>query len=133
MQFAIDNEAGTMGLYEQAVRLSSSKKVKAFFADLVEQLSKRVDTLERIRRENITEMILEPITDFYADEYPLKLEMNENDDRVVCESAIIVEETRMKFFRYGAQKLEFLIEVADAFERMADENQENIDSLRSFL
>ena len=63
LTFSIELERGAAEFYEQCAKHSQS-------ADLLQALArgnrKRSATLERVRRENVTEMILEPIADLDA-------------------------------------------------------------------
>ncbi len=131
MKFALDLETKSLGFYESALNLITGEEIKGSFLSLKEGCLNRIKTLERIRRENVTEMILEPIKGLDSNSYTLQLEMPDPpSDETMCTSAIAVEETRKQFYEKGSVKIEFLIEAATAFDRLADENQDNIDLLR---
>ncbi|MHA1909490.1 MAG: hypothetical protein ACW98Y_19485 [Candidatus Thorarchaeota archaeon] len=131
MKFALNLETQTMGFYENASKLVNGAERKQVFISLKDGCAKRIKTLERIRRENVTEMILEPIKGLDSDSYSLKLEIPESpDDDTITELAKTIEETRKHFYEKGSLKIDFLIEAATAFDRLADENQDNIDTLQ---
>ena len=116
----------------------SSKTSDAGLVGLLEKLesrsTKRNKILERVRRENVTEMILESITDLDSDSYSMKTDLPENPDiKSLIGIFIGVEENRFKFFEQGSTKIGFLIEAADTFERLADENQDNVETLKKML
>jgi hypothetical protein len=131
MKFALELEAQTLGFYENASELVSVDERKQIFLALKDGCAKRIKTLERIRRENVTEMILEPIKGLDNELYTLNLDISESlDDASITASAKAIEETRKHFYEKGSLKIEFLIEAATAFDRLADENQDNIDTLQ---
>ena len=84
-------------------------------------------TLERVRRENVTEMILEPILDFDSESYSVDTEISEgvNDD-ILRTLATNIETTLLEFYTAAATKIDFLIEAAYAFELLAEKNEETI-------
>lgn len=131
MKFAMELESIAAEFYKSA----SSKTTDAGLGSLLEKLSsrstKRSKILERVRRENVTEMILEPIAGLDSDSYDLETE--NPDSKSLLEICIRVEEKRFKFFVEGSTKIGFLIEAADTFERLADENQDNIETLKKKL
>jgi len=134
MKFALELESSTLTFYEEAITKLSEDDLNAIFETLKESCSKRIKTLERIRRENVTEMILEPITGLNNDEYSLELGIDTSaTNETLCQSAIKLEEMRRRFYEKGSVKIDFLIEAATAFDRLASENQDNIDVLRMNL
>ncbi|MHA2426297.1 MAG: hypothetical protein ACXAEF_16025 [Candidatus Thorarchaeota archaeon] len=131
MKFALELESKSLDFYEGALKLISTDELKSTFQTLKESCTSRISTLERIRRENVTEMILEPIKGLDSGSYVLELDISDSsNDETLSTSAISIEETRKHFYEKGSLKIEFLIEAATAFDRLADENQDNIDLIR---
>ncbi|MGY5875293.1 MAG: hypothetical protein RTU30_06075 [Candidatus Thorarchaeota archaeon] len=134
MKFALQLEEDSHSFYESAIIGVSNDEIKTTFNSLMQRSEKRRELLERVRRENVTEMILEPISGLEISDYSIvTLCQSDLDDTKRCELAISIEVKRHRFYEDAGGKIEFLIEAADAFERLADENEENIDSLRNFL
>ncbi|MDF1540105.1 MAG: hypothetical protein P1Q69_14515 [Candidatus Thorarchaeota archaeon] len=134
MKFALELETEALGYYERALEKVVGDELKSLLTSLRERCSKRILTLERIRRENVTEMILEPIKGFESDSYSFDLDVPQSEnDGLLCETAIAIEELRNRFYEKGSVKIEFLIEAATAFDRLADENHDNMASLRLAL
>ena len=134
MKFAMELESIATEFYKSA----SSKTTDADLGSLLEKLgirsTKRNKILERVRRENVTEMILEPIEGLNSDSYNLEIDIPENsDDKSLIGICIGAEEKRFKFFVESSTKIGFLIEAADTFERLADENQDNVEILKKKL
>ncbi len=116
--------------YESVLQLELSEDIEPVFQKIHQRCLKRVKLLERVRRENVTEMILEPIEDFQSDSYVISESITDRDDtKKICETSSLVEGKRHAFFERASQKIEFLIEAAESFERFSEENQENSDHL----
>ena len=134
MKFALQLEVDSHTFYKSAIDGVTDDEIKTAFDLLMQRTTKRRDLLERVRRENVTEMILEPISGLEIGEYVVVTDCHSDiDERERCELAIANEEKKHKFYVDAGGKIEFLIEAADAFERLADENEENTESLKKFL
>lgn len=127
IKFALDIETKISNFYQTASDLTKDEKLGSIFADLVVRGQKRTKTLERVRRENVTEMILEPILEFDSDSYSIVTEISEgiNDDNLRVLSTNI-ESTLLEFYTTAATKIDFLIEAAYAFELLAEKSEETI-------
>ncbi|MHA1481191.1 MAG: hypothetical protein ACTSQZ_07200 [Candidatus Thorarchaeota archaeon] len=134
MKFAMELESIAAEFYKFASSKASDADLVNLLEKLVNRSTKRNKILERVRRENVTEMILEPITGLDSDSYNLKTNIPENpDDKSLLGICIGTEEKRFKFFSEGSAKIGFLIEAADTFERLADENQDNVETLKKMF
>jgi len=93
---------------------------------------KRIKTLERIRRENVTEMILEPIIGLNSETYKPETTSSEgSDDNTVKRVAVIIEKNLNEFYNQAAVKIDFLSEVAYLFELLAEANEATLQRLSS--
>jgi hypothetical protein len=102
------------------------------YQDLYKRGQKRVKTLERVRRENVTEMILEPIIGLDSDNYQLITEIPSSvEQKEVKELAIDIEKGLLEFYTHAAAKIDFLIEVAYSFELLSEANEEALQRLSS--
>ncbi|GAF90289.1 unnamed protein product, partial [marine sediment metagenome] len=84
--------------------------------------------LKRVRHENTTEMILEPIKDFNSNDYLLE----ERDQQVYSEENIVqtmkdIETVIRDFYFIAAEKVNFITEVSSFLEKLAEKHQENIE------
>lgn len=78
---------------------------------------KHIQTLQRTRRENVTEMMLEPIHDFYR--APFVIETTDPGERpadAVLADARRLEETAAAFYASAMEKIRSLPEVARALK-----------------
>jgi rubrerythrin len=64
LNFAEELESQDQGFYEAAARNPAAGALAAPFSALALEAGKNVKTVQRVRRENVTEMILEPVKDF---------------------------------------------------------------------
>lgn len=127
IKFALDIETKTGNFYQTASDIVKDADLVSIFTDLVVRGQKRMKTLERVRRENVTEMILEPIIGFDSDSYSIITEISENvNDDILRTLASNIETTLREFYATAAIKIDFLIEAAYAFELLAEKNEETI-------
>ena len=64
LNFAEELESQDRQFYSAAVSNPACAGYKELFSQLEAEAARNVTTVQRIRRENVTEMILEPVTDF---------------------------------------------------------------------
>ncbi|MFX1561918.1 MAG: hypothetical protein ACFFDP_01235 [Promethearchaeota archaeon] len=134
LKFALDLEAIAAAFYESAMGIATSQELKGLFESLLLRGQKRIDLLLRVRRENTTEMILEPISGLDGDQYHPKTEIPVGTgDAALAKLAESLEQKIHAFYKGAAEKISFLSEPAEIFERLADENAENAKRLQAVL
>jgi rubrerythrin len=132
LKFALDIETEASEFYRSASGLLVSQNLAAMFHELTNRGEKRVKTLERVRRENMTEMILEPIIGLDSDAYTFISKIPESaDDEALRQIAARIETALQKYYSTAAKKIEFLSEAAYAFEILAEKNAEIKNRLSS--
>ena len=125
MKFALEVENEVTSFYESASENVKDQNLSGLFSNLSSRGQKRVKTLERVRRENVTEMILEPIIGLNSDTYKPDTTIPEgSDDNTVQKIAAEIEKNLHAFYNQAAAKIEFLSEVAYSFELLAEANEE---------
>ena len=125
MKFALEVETEVSRFYQSAQGLAKDKDLARVFGSLASRGEKRIKTIERIRRENVTEMILEPIVGLDSDAYQPTISIPEDaDDSILTNIAREVEKKLNSFYNDAAAKLEFLSEVAYSFEILAEANDD---------
>ena len=133
MKFAMDLESDALEFYKTCCEATQDTKLIGIFEGIISVVEKRMNILERVRRENVTEMILEPIKDLESNVFLLEPVAKQNlSDILLIELAVKNEKKRQEFFETASEKIDFLIEAADAFERFAEKNQRNVDLLSSY-
>lgn len=125
LKSAMDFESKVIAFYESTVDATKNPDLSNLFLTLLQRGQKRIQTLKRIRRENTTEMILEPITGFDSETYDPEISIPaEADERTIQEIAITIEMKLRDFYTAASIKISFLSEVVYAFEQLADENND---------
>ncbi len=127
LSFAIELEQQAMRFYKQ----SAQGDFTDLFAELEKGSRKRVERLERARREGVAEMILEPITGLKSEDFSIELDPNATP-QVLLKQAQALEQTCARFYQEASSKLP-IREVVRLLQRLANENQQRLEALSKFL
>jgi rubrerythrin len=134
LKFALDIETEVSSFYESAIGVATDPDLEKLLESLFNRGLKRIKTLMRVRRENVTEMILEPIAGLDSEVHkPVTVIPEGADDGVVRETAAALETKLHEFYMHAAAKIDFLSEAAYAFELLADANSEAVQSMRAAI
>ncbi len=120
----------SLSFYEAALPAAGNAELKGLLQSLADDAHKDLAAMEQARRENVTEMILEPITGLVREKYEIDVKKPAGDDEIV-ESAIRLEERDQKFFRDALAKVP-LPEVARLFRRVAQRKEKNLSKIGVF-
>ena len=132
MKFALEIEGKVTEFYKEVGGHAKDASLVGLLGDLVTRGEKRVKTLERVRRENVTEMILEQIEGLDSDTFEIEIAVSKGvDDSAIKTSVSAVENTLLKFYTEAARKLDFLPEAEYAFELLAEKNEDAIKQLQA--
>ncbi|MHA2079765.1 MAG: hypothetical protein ACW99H_01305 [Candidatus Thorarchaeota archaeon] len=132
MKFALEVENEVASFYKSAKRVVKDQDLANLFDSLASRGQKRIKTIERVRRENVTEMILEQIVGLDSDSYKPDTTIPEGcDDNTVQKIAVDTEKNLYEFYTQAAVKIDFLSEVAYSFELLAEANENAIQRLSS--
>ena len=130
IKFALEIEVKVSDFYKEVNKLAKNDALVKLLGDLVTRTQKRINTLERVRRENVTEMILEPIEGLDSDSFTIETsESGDIDDATIKTLASTIETTLQRFYTIAAKKIDFLPEVEYAFELLAEKNESTIKQL----
>ncbi len=130
LKFALETEKEVNRFYESVINLVKDKNKITLYQDLLKRGEKRLKTLERVRRENVTEMILEPITGLDSENYKFETEIPKDaPEKEIQELAMKIEKGLLEFYIRAAEKIDFLVEAAYSFELLAEANENAIRSL----
>ena len=117
--------------YRGLIPKAKNPALKQVLQDLAGEEKKNQSLMERTRRENVTEMILEPITGLHQEEYEVDLRgMAQKDDSDLVRVSLILEERARRFFSDASAKIP-LPEVARTFRRLCQKKEENVAKLQS--
>lgn len=122
LRFAIELESRSAEFYQKAASLAKHSLAEGVFLALAEVKRKRKELLERSRRENINEMLLEPISGLKGSNYLVETELSSQMGYYdALRLAIELEEKSRRFYVDAAGRVN-LLEVTRVFEKLAEEN-----------
>lgn len=128
LSFALEFEEGITNFFAAAAEKSSDDAAEVF-ADLAKAGNKRLKSLERTRRENVAEMILEPIMGFRSEDYPCDTKVAKDAAvTALVKQALAVEKTAVAYYQMASQKVT-VPEVARILNKMAEQHAEQRETL----
>jgi rubrerythrin len=131
MGFAAEITGQTGEIYKTLAQKAKGLTLREVLQVLSVEEGKSQSLMERTRRENVTEMILEPIAGLRQEDYGITLKVvDPMEDADLLRAALILEEREKKFFNDVSVKVP-LPEVARIFRKMVQKKQENLAKLQS--
>jgi rubrerythrin len=131
MGFAGEVVGQRENVYKALVEKAKNPALKETLYSLLNEADKNQSLMEQTRRENVTEMILEPIAGLNQEDYQTDLKTADAvADGDLLKTALLLEERERKFFSNASTKLP-LPEVARIFRKIAQKKERNLDHLRS--
>jgi len=130
LRFAMQLESQAAVFYEAAARGDLADS----FQEMARISRKRLNRLERARREGVAEMILESIEGLDSSSYQVNLTAD-TDTGQRLQQAVALEETTSLFYQDAAAKMP-IQEIVRLFQQLADENtqrQEELAGLQASL
>ena len=120
LTFAEEIETQDSDFYSGAVNNPECAELKSLIEPFIKECKKNIIIVQRTRRENVTEMILEPIQDFVRAPFLIKEKdaqgMNEAE---VLETIKIIEQRSVDYYTTSSKKMKSLPEVATALKLLA--------------
>jgi rubrerythrin len=130
LKFALETESNVGKFYSSLSSMAFSETLTKISASFAVRSQNRITTLERIRRENTTEMILEPIVGLDSEKYTPSTRVPEGANEATIKGiAQDIERKLYDFYGIAAKKIEFLSEAAYAFELLAEKNEDALKQL----
>jgi rubrerythrin len=130
LNFAEELELQDLGFYKTLVDNPACAEHKAMFEGFAATIDKNVKIVQRTRRENVTEMILEPIKDFirapFCEECVGIDKMNAAE---ALDAARRLEDRAVRYYTEAAVKIKALPEVARALKLLGRKHSAHIAKL----
>jgi len=130
LNFAEELESQDRQFYEAVAGNPACSDHKQMFEQFAANAKKNVATVQRTRRENVTEMILEPIKGFARAPY---CEVCQAAPGMTLEDALAaakrLEDRAVRYYTEAALKIKALPEVARALKLIAKKHNVHRDSL----
>ena len=126
--------AGMVKEAEEAYKVLAEKAKDGTLKEVLETFSieegKNHVLMVKTRRENVTEMILEPVSGLYREDYGIDLQdLGSGEDTDLLRAALALEERGKRFFQEASAKVP-LPEVARIFRKVAERKEENLKRLQ---
>ena len=130
LNFAEELELQDEEFYTAAAGNPACADHKALFEQFAADAGKNVKNIQRTRRENVTEMILEPIKDFvrapFCEECEGAAMMSASE---VLEAARTLEDRAERYYTEAAAKIKALPEVARALKTVGKKHTAHLRKL----
>lgn len=131
MGFASEMIGSALDIYKIAIGKAIDPNLKETLQALLKEEEKNYSLMEQTRRENVTEMILEPITGLRQEDYEMDVKLSDHTKDVdLLKVALALEEKEKKFFIDSSAKVP-LPEVARIFRRITQRKEKNLTQLKS--
>ncbi len=131
LNFAEEIETQNRDFYTAAAQNSESAECHDLFAQFVRDAQKNIKNVQRARRENVTEMILEQIRDFTRDSF---CESYEGTDAMSAQQAIgtalKLEDRAVRYYGEAAKKLKAMSEVSRTLKMLAKKHIKYYNKLK---
>jgi rubrerythrin len=131
MGFAAEMAREVGETYQSLSEKARDPVLRSTLKELAAEAAKNHSLMEKTRRENVTEMILEPIAGLNQEDYEVDLKgLSQIDDTDLLKIALLLEERGNRFFRDASAKVP-LPEVARIFRKVGQKKEENLTKLQS--
>ena len=122
LTFALDLEGDITDFFTAAAETAGTGEGTEMFESMARAGKKRLRGLERARRENVAEMILEPITDFQSQDYPCRAQVSTGAGLAdLVKQSLELETTATAYYTRASEKVS-VPEVARILKKMAEQH-----------
>jgi len=131
LSFAEQIETQDRDFYTAAAANGACADFREMFEQFARDAAKNIKNIQRTRRENVTEMILEQIRDFTRDAFVESSEgANTMDAAQALATARRLEERAERYYRAAADKLKALSEVARTLKLVGKKHRAHLAKLQ---
>ncbi|MCX8117899.1 MAG: hypothetical protein N3G78_08225 [Desulfobacterota bacterium] len=128
--FAAEMVQASRDTYEVLVEKAKTSSIREALQSLLAEARKNLSLMEQTRRENVTEMILEPVAGLERKDYEIEVEaFGGSEDRHLLEVALSLEERERRFFWEASEKVP-IPEVSRLFKKIAKTKEASIEAPR---
>ena len=130
LTFAESIEEENKAYYQKAIAALPDGDVKSFLEGVVKEKEKHVKQIQRVRRENVAEMILEPIKDLTRQAFLVEAGgLPVADPEEVVKTAVKIEDRNLRYYTEAARKIKSLPEVATALKQLSKKQKSLLGKL----
>jgi len=131
MGFAAEMIQQTETIYKTIIQEAKDPALKEALQALLGEEGKNHSLMEKTRRENVTEIILEPIAGLHQGDYEIEMKvMDQPQDVDLLKMALTLEEREQRFFSDVSDKVPFP-EVVRIFRKVAQKKEKSLAKLRA--
>lgn len=128
--FALEIENQNLVFFSGATTTPSCSDYKFLFEELIKNSNKRIKEIERSRRENVTEMILESIEGFFRKPFILDIKNTEKmESEEIVKTARTMFERSIRYYGEAALKLKGQSEVSRTLKILGKKCKRDLDKL----
>ena len=132
LNFAEKVEQDDMEFYRKASSTAAAEPFRLLFEMFSREGRKNLSLVLRTRRENVTEMILEPIRDFVRDSYQQSVADAQGMDRAaILAVALSLENRAIRYYTDAAEKIRALPEVSRALKSLAKKRTKRLGQIEN--
>lgn len=132
LNFAEKVEQVDIEFYRQASSTEAAEPYRLLFEMFAREGKTHVSLVQRTRRENVTEMILEPIRDFVRGSYQLRVENADSlDGAAILTAAVALEKRAIRYYGDAAEKIRSLPEVSRALKTLAKKRTKRLGQIEN--
>jgi len=115
LTFAEEFEIQDSDFYSDSINNPECAELKSLIEPFIKESKKNIVIIQRTRRENVTEMILEPIQDFVRAPFCIEKENAKGMSAVkTLEIMKTIEQRSLDYYTASSKKMKSLPEVANA-------------------
>ena len=130
LSFAEELEKQDLAFYGDAVLNEKCSMYSALFSQFAKEAQKNIKNIQRIRRENVTEMILENIEGFTRAPYCVECgRLAEMEAGEVLETARSLEDRSIRYYTAAAEKLKVQSEVGRALKLLGKKHADRLPQI----
>ncbi len=131
LNFAEELELQDLGFYRTVAESPACADHKDMFAEFAEAIDKNVKAVQRARRENVTEMILEPIKGFMRAPFCEECQgADAMDAAQAIDAARRLEDRAVRYYTEAATKIKAQPEVARALKVIGKKHAAHLAKLQ---
>ena len=131
MGFAAEMVQQTEDIYKTMVQKTKDPALRETLEALLGEEGKNHSLMAKTRRENVTEIILEPVAGLHQGDYEIEMKvMDQPQDVDLLKMALTLEEREQRFFSDVSDKVPFP-EVVRIFRKVAQKKEKSLAKLRA--
>ena len=131
LTFAEEFETQDMAFYSDAVNNPECAGFKFLVEPFVKECKKLIVIIQRTRRENVTEMILEPIQNFVRAPFLIKGKDAQGMSQAeILETIKTIEQRSLDYYTAASKKMKSLPEVATALKLLAKKHTARLKKVK---